>query len=276
MKPRAELLSNISLDGNCDHYSLCKKEKSLHCVKSKDIVMINLQNYQKLNIAKLTSSSAFLKFSVIQVGSKCFLISSTDKYVMFQHGGDCIYQIYDGGRFCFSLDGFLMLNIKVDGTARVYRTDQIWIRLSQRDKHDEVLSVKKTELPVRSNAASKPPTEPLTTASGRGQYKQQQTRAERDYDQVLSQLTSGNLSPMLRHGTLTYPNMSRPTIWTQLLGLSRNKKQYLRWCRHHNTGTEQVLGNVIKWSPDLALVPHLSQLLQPFLQLFRGDIYYFL
>ena len=76
------------------------------------------------------------------------------------------------------------------------------------------------------------------------------------------------LLPLLQSGLLAFPASARPALWCRLLGLPREKRRYLQFCRE--AGQEAVLPALFAWSPDMRLVPHLPALLRPLLQVFHA------
>ena len=76
------------------------------------------------------------------------------------------------------------------------------------------------------------------------------------------------LLPLLQSGLLAFPAPARPALWCRLLGLPREKRRYLQFCRE--AGQEAVLPALLAWSPDMRLVPHLPALLRPLLHVFHA------
>jgi len=182
--------------------------------------------------------------------------------------------VFCGGSGCITRDGFLMGKIKSEGSVQFYRTDSVWkkqtVRKFTRPPHltaEKATNAKAETLDVSSNISKKKAVNTIVrdTTDNSNVHK-----AERDYEQLLSQITPTTLLPLLKSGSLSYPSLSRPTIWARLLQLPRNKKKYLKYCKANSTYPENILSNVFLWSPHIKLVPFIPSFLSPFLSLYSG------
>ena len=262
-KPRAEVLHNVSLGHECQHFSVCLKSGFLAAANLTKTWKVDLENYQVSEERNPDFRDKITNFLVTEKNNRLFSVVSSDTRTAFITGGHVLHELEAGGQSIFSRDGFLVLKVTPAGAVRVFRTDFVW----------SLDTVRPQSLPRVSSAAAEPKTgreSARSSAPTPRTPRPTSVRAERDYEAVLRQLTPATLGPVLRLGGLAFPAATRATIWAQLLGLPRDKSAYLALCRHHGSEPEQVLANVLHWSPHLRLVPHLGPLLAPVLAVFRG------
>jgi len=271
----------------------CILNDVLYVVTGCKVVKIHLENGNSEKVANIPKQEKVLGIDVKLFADQAVIVLHLERKSLFLKNGEVIDEVYCFGPGFSSQDGFLLGKVLPDGALQFYRTDSSWgktvktvdkvttmdratgeasavtadkaIATSNEVTVEKVLVRNATDIRKGDTKVASKESKSTKTAENVDVNK-----AERDYEELLTQITSSTLLPLLRSGLLSYPPLPRPTIWTHLLRLPRNKRLYLQFCRSHKTSPEDVISNLLHWSPHLKLVPHLQPFLSPFLRLFSG------
>jgi len=267
-----ELVTEVDIGGECEVFALAGDD--LYVGTQTEVVKVDLVNGGSDKVTIIPRGEKLTGLDVKTFGTQTVVVLHLGTRSLFLRSGETVDQVWCGGAGCFSQDGFLMGKVTPAGAVQFYRTDGSWTKQVVKDTEKPVDRATNIGRVVTANKAVATTTkDTVDTRVGKVVDKADNVdinKAERDYDELLSQITTPTLLPLLRSGLLSYPPLPRPTIWANLLHLPRNKRIYLRFCKLNNSTPENILDNVFLWSPHLKLVPHVPSFISPFLSLFSG------
>jgi len=279
-----DTLDGFSLIGNNLYVAIMNK-----------IVRVDLESGNSDKLKSFPGHEKVLDLDAKVVGNQLFTVLHFAQKSSFMKNSEIVNEIYCFGPGSFSHDGFIMVKVKPDGSVEFFRTDDIWGKAV--DKVDTVdrasgiatattsdkasATTDKATVDLRTvklvgkqvNAHSvfrRDPTKVGSVTSKESNIVKQSEIVQQNHEELLAQITSPTLLPLLRSGLLSYPPNPRPTIWTRLLQLPRKKRLYLKFCKSNDTSPDEVIHNLMIWSPHLNLIPHIKHFLSPFLKLFSG------
>jgi len=291
---KLDLFSEVRIEDSCKGFTVTGD--NLYIATQTGVTKVDIDNGETEKIVDVQRSEKILGLDVKVFGTQIMIVLHLERKSVFLRNGEIVDEVYSVGTGYFSADGFLMGKVKPAGSVEFYRTDSSWNKVNKKvalktdDKPAFIAkvvtanmsaatvdtvpkkSVKKAEIAVKT-VKERHNTDIVDAAVKKGVNKAgvvDINKAERDYDELLSQINSPTLLPLLRSGLLSYPPLPRPTIWANLLHLPRNKRTYLKFCKLHDSSPGEVILNLLHWSPHLKLVPHLRPFISPFLQLFSG------
>jgi len=267
---KLDLVTEVDIGGACESFTLACDD--LYVGTKTEVMKVDLLNGESEKVANIPRGEKLIGLDVKTFETQTVLVQHLGTRSQFLRSGGSVDQVWSGGAGCFSQDGFLMGKVAADGTAQFYRTDGSWTKQAVKDTEKPVDKATNIGRAVTANKAVAT-RDTVDTKARKVVDKVDNVdinKAERDYDDLLSQITTPTMLPLLRSGLLSYPPLPRPTIWANLLHLPRNKRRYLKFCKLNNSTSEEILANVFLWSPHLKLVPHVPSFISPFLSLFSG------
>jgi len=284
---KLDMRYEVSIGDTCVGFSVVSH--NLFVTTQSRVVKINISNGMTDKVCNIPDRGEVLNLDVKVFEDQTIVVLHFTAESLFLKNGEIINAIYCVGSGFFSQDGFILGKLKPNGIVEFYRTDESWSKTVRSNSDKPLKKVRSVDIAIGDTAVSTADkataTGNKTTVSSRaaggkkvkhgvgkeeGITKSDQAKAGRDHELLLSQITSPLLLPLLRSGFLSYPAIPRPTIWTLLLHLPRNKRMYLKFCKVNETSPDKITHNLILWSPHLKLIPHLNHFISPFLKIFSG------
>jgi len=269
-------------------------DDDLFVATTNKILRLNLESGKSYKVFSVPCRDEVYGLDVKLIENQFVFVLHFSQKSSFLKNNEIVHEIYCCGPGSFSHDGFMMGKVRPEGSVEFFRTDSRW---GKRDKIKTVdrptsnttsttadKAIATSDKAIVDSKAEKPVGKQIIAKSVAGKryskvdsvnpkesnIVEKTEKAQQNHEELLSQITSSTLLPLLRSGLLSYPPHPRPTIWSHLLRLPRKKRMYLKFCKSNGTTPDQVIHNLMLWSPHLNLIPHIKHFISPFLKLFSG------